>query len=360
MQHKTKGLFFLLSSLAVVFVFLSNWSLLDGMPRNSLSKMLSGNADKPFAYRLLLPQLVHHIEPVLPEGVSDLMADTIAPVFHGVFADRLVNRFKYDEPGLRSRATQDWSQKSYRVEYVLTTILMLAALWATLHILSNIASLVGASETERFWAPILFALLLPLSFLNGGYFYDFIEQFFASLLLFSALSGNGLMFVLTAIAGQLNKETMLLMPLFLTPILVHKVGFSRAFLWAGMTSAVCALLYLTIKSQFASNPGLTMENNLATNLAFWSTFNSYTGMADMYAIGLPLPRMSFCLVTLAILILGRNAPRRFIFSNVLALCVLIPIFLVSGYYDEFRSLGLIFPLLFLITVTSRSQSHTPS
>lgn len=346
---------YFLISIAVLFIFLSNWSLLDGMPRNSLAKMVDGSSDKPFVYRQLLPFLVNHVEPILPEAISDVLADNVAPLFHRQFAERLINRFKYDEPGLRYRATQDWSQKSYRVKYVLTVLIMFASLWGTLNILSNIATTVGASESARLIGPMIYALLLPLSFLNGGYYYDFIEQFFISLLLLAALKGNWLLWAIAAIAGQLNKETMLMVPLFLAPLITEKIGLIRALMLTSATSAICFLLYLAVKIVFDLNSGVAMEYNLSSNLAFWSNPTSYTRLADMYAIGFPLPRVSFCLVVIGILIYSVHAPRPALLTNTIALAVLIPIFLILGYYDEFRALGSAFPLLYLVAVSPQRR-----
>jgi hypothetical protein len=346
---------FFLISIAVLFVFLSNWSLLDGMPRNSLGAMLAGDAYRPFVYRQLLPSLVNYVEPALPQVITGYLADSIAPLLHRQFVEPLINRYKYDEPSLRNRASQDWSQKSYRVKYVLTVTAMFASLWATLNILANIASMVGASEAVRFIGPVVYALLLPLTFLNGGYFYDFIEQFFVSLLLLAGLKGNWLLWALAAIAGELNKETMLMVPLFLAPLITEKIGLIRALMLTSATSAICFVLYMAVKIIFDLNPGAVMENNLSSNLAFWSDPTTYTRLADMYAIGMPLPRVSFWLVVIAIVIYGVHAPRPALLSNSIALAFLIPIFFVLGYNDEFRGLAPAFPLLYLVAVSPQRR-----
>jgi hypothetical protein len=342
---------FFLISIAVLYIFLSNWSLLDGMPRNSFAKMLDGSADKPFVYRQLLPLLVNHIEPAIPEALSGILADNIAPLFHRQFAERLINRFKYDEPGLRYRATQDWSQKSYRVKYVLAVIIMFASLWGTLNILANITTTVGASDAARLIGPIVYASLLPLSFLNGGYYYDFIEQLLISLLILSVLKGHWLWWALAAIAGQFNKETMLLLPFFLIPLIAEKIGLIRTIMLTSVTSAICFFLYIAVKTVFDSNPGSVMEYNLSSNLAFWSDPTSYTRLADMYAIGFPLPRASFWLVVIGVIIYGVRVPRPVLLTNCIALATLIPMFFIFGYYDEFRGLAPAFPLLYLVAVS---------
>jgi hypothetical protein len=299
--------------------------------------------------------LVNYVEPALPEVVTDYLADNVAPLLYGQFVKPLINRYKYDEPSLRNRATQDWSQKSYRVKYVLTVSVMFVSLWATLNILANIASMVGASETARLTGPVVYSFLLPLTFLNGGYFYDFTEQFFVSFLLLAALKGNWLLWVVAAIAGQFNKETMLMVPLFLAPLVAEKIGLIRALMLTGVTSAICLLLYIAVKAAFASNPGAVMEINFSSNLAFWSDPTTYTRLADMYAIGIPLPRVSFWLVLIGLVIYGVHAPRPALLTNSIALAVLIPIFLILGYNDEYRGLAPVFPLLYLAAISPQRK-----
>lgn len=344
---------FLLASLVVLFVFLSNWSLLDGAPRNSLSAMLSGEADRPYVYRQLLPSLVNHVEPSLPEVISDFLAADVAPLLYRQFTEPLINRYETIVPNLRDRATQDWSQKPYRIKYVLTVTLMLVSLWATLNILGLIASAVGASKPVRLLGPVVYALLLPLTFLNGGYFYDFTEQFFVSLLLLAALRRNWLLWFLVAIAGQLNKETMLMAPFFLAPIIVYNAGLIRALLLVCATTAICFLLYLAVKDHFYLNPGVVMQYNLADNLAFWLTPANYAQFTDMYTIGFPLPRITFCLVIIGVMVYSVHAPLPALLSSSIALAVLVPLFIVLGSRDEFRALGQAFPLFYLVAVSPR-------
>jgi hypothetical protein len=358
LHKKFKVVIYLLASLAVMFVFLSNWSLLDGMPRNSFAKFLDGTAHKPFVYRLLLPQVVSHTEPLLPDAVRDMLANNIAPVLQAKFANRFIDKFKYDEPGLRARANKDWSQLSYRSSYVLAVILLYASLLATLFVLSRIAAVVGASTPVTIWAPVIYIFVLPLTYLNGGYYYDIPEQFFVSLLLLAALTCNWTVFVLAALLGQLNKETMLLMPLILTPLFFKKPGWTRTLLIAGAVSVICFLIYMATKAAFAANPGMTMEYNLGNNLTFWAIPMSYIRTADIYAIGLPIPRSSFLLVLIAILFYAKRAPRSIQLSAGLAMLVFFPLYLAYGFFDEFRSMGTAFPLLYLIAIGSMQGKQT--
>ena len=62
----------------VVSVFLSHWSLLDGFPRNGLSRYLESKAEKPFAYRVLAPALVNGIDAMLQKVPEKLMCSYIS------------------------------------------------------------------------------------------------------------------------------------------------------------------------------------------------------------------------------------------------------------------------------------------
>jgi hypothetical protein len=53
------------------------------------------------------------------------------------------------------------------------------------------------------------------------------------------LTGNWFGFVLVAIVGQLNKETMLMLPFFLMPLTAKKIELPRAILVTSVTTIAC-------------------------------------------------------------------------------------------------------------------------
>lgn len=339
----------------VLAAFLSHWSLLDGAPRNSLALYLDSQAHRPFAYRVLAPALVRAVDGALPASIQVFLADEIAPKFHARYVEPLKSEYEATLPGITARADADWSQPRYRRAYVLMVALMWGALTGALVLIRRAAWVLGKNALRADTITLLYALILPTMFLNGGYFYDFTEQLGAAALIVCVLESRWTFALATLLLMQANKETALLMTLFLAPYAWDRM---RWRMWPSLIGALllCLAMLMWVRWAYSHLPGLPVEWHLAQNLEFWSRASSWTDVENFYAANLALPRMSYLYFSAATLIWGlyKEVTPTFI-AAVSALFILAGLLLTMGYQDEFRNLSLATPFLVLLMSEPRQK-----
>lgn len=339
----------------VVSAFLSHWSLLDGAPRNSLQLFLDGQADRPFAYRLLAPAVVRVVDASLPETAQSFLANQLAPVLFMRYVKPLENKYEAIVPGITARAQVDWADARYRRSYVLMVMLLVASFAGAMLLIHRAARFLGAGRLAASAVMVLYAMVTPTMFLNGGYFYDFTEQLGAAALICCVLESRWLLALLVLVLMQINKETGFLMGLFLAPYAWHSVRW-RMVLPAILALLLCVTLGLFVQWAYVHLLGQPTEWHLAENLTFWSRLSSWTATEDFHSVGLVLPRMAFLYFATASLILGcwkTRGPELLAAAG--AFFVLLGLLLTMGFKDEFRNLSLSLPLLLLLFVERNSE-----
>lgn len=342
------GLAVILLSSFVISAFLSHWSLLDGAPRNSLRMFMDGNAHRPFAYRVLGPIVTNGMDSALPAAAQSFLADEVAPKFRTRYVEPLIAQYEQRLPGVTNRADRDWRDPEYRRTYVLMTMVIFASFAGAMVFMRRSAILVGADRTTANAVMLLYAAITPTMFLNGGYFYDFIEQLGACALVWCVLSRRWIVAFVALLLMQANKETALLMVLFLAPLGWHQERWQFVYK-AAVAMVSCLIVFLLIRWQCASLAGQSTEWHLTENMVFWARQASWLATEDFYSVDGYLPRMSFLLFALASIAYGwyRGASSILVCAT-LAFCVLAALLLTMGFQDEFRNLSLSLPLLALI------------
>lgn len=346
----------MLVSACVVSAFFSHWSLLDGAPRNSLRLFLDGTAERPFAYRVLAPALVRTVDAMLPLPVQDFLADQIAPSMRVRYVEPMLPIYEPFFPGITVRAHTDWSKASYRRSYVLMALFMLLSFSGALLLMRRAAGLLGATDFKAYAVTLLYAFITPTMFLNGGYFYDFTEQLGAIALICCVLQARWLPALLVLLIMQANKETALLMMIFLTPYAWRTVRVRRHMLAPAVLALVlCGFMLLCIRSTFSGLPGQPTEWHLQENLLFWTRGLSWHASEDFHQAGVALPRMSFLYFAVAALVVGwwRQAGPTALAASV-SFLMLGVLLLCMGFRDEFRNLSLALPLLVLMLAENKA------
>lgn len=305
----------------------------------ALDRMLSFTAARPFAYRVLTPALVNAGAALFPDSF------------------------------IRERGR--WlTQGSPLVPYARTSLFMNARMALKVHVLyaysffSLLCLLYAARAiTRRLYrfpgffsavAPAAAVLLLPCTFRWGSHIYDFPELLLTALCLLTILTRRWAWYYLLYALAILNKEASAFIILFF--LALRGGGMPRKAFLRHAAAQLCigAALVGAVRLAFAHHPlFLGSTNYLRQNLAFWLDPASYTLFWDAYKVGLNIvPRASNIVFigAAAFLVCCRwrekplAAKRLFLYATAFNL----PLFVYFGWADEIRTLGLMFPGMYLL------------
>lgn len=341
-------------------VFMQTRSLEEGSPTFGLAAMLNGTAERPYVYRQLLPMVANYAASLVPEEDQDAFVKYHLDKYH--LKQQYFGRSKYTNAG-----QETWAP-GYAIKFHVIYLIDFLSLLGLAYLLRMLVGMVSAGPVQPLLpitAPILFLLLLPLSFLHGNFYYDFPELFFLGGLLLTALKGHYYAWIPLLPLAVLNKESNILVPLLYFPVIYscfrnaeahRKAGIALSLALAG---AISVFLYLYVKSGFVGNPGQTTIWQLQENLTFWSNPQNYFLWHDFYAPLIPFPRglnlFFMAILLLMVSISWRDLTRSMQWLFLTSLAISTPLWLFYCYTDEMRNLSFIFIPLFLICTVSMQK-----
>jgi len=307
----------------VTLVFLLFLPKLHNFSRATLPEMVYGTADKPFAYRVLVPFTVRVLTPIFPVGEALI-----------------------DVPLVRERFI-DWRwETAYATEYVVAVVL-LYALWmgAAAAIGYMVASVYDHAIGFRNAAMIVTIFFVIPLWIRG---YSNYLNDPATLILFPVAIGlmararwtvYGVVFVL----ATLNKETSILLTILFC-IYLWKTRTTIPF-WRVLAAQV--LIYGAIRALltliFQANGGFVMENHWDDNVA---------RMAALVQSPLSL----VLIAGLCVFVFYRWNEKPRVLRR--ALWLIVPIFvlgMISGVIDEFRIFYEVYPVIMALILHSAAR-----
>ena len=205
----------------------------------------------------------------------------------------------------------------------------------------------------------LFSVIYPLTFQNGGYFYDFIELLglFAGVYYF--LSGRMFLSTFVLFLASFNKETTFLFALFLFFLYSQEKTIRYRIKWTSIQTTVCLVGYFYLQWRYASSPGNIVEKHLSENLLYWFNPISYIQFSNLIGKGVATPDMNsiFFLVPFLSWLksgwsISSSNRRYFLMSSFLVSFALLFFF---GFKNEIRNLSLAFPAFFIILVVGGNE-----
>lgn len=330
---------------SVLNIFMQTRGMEEGSEQFGLARMLDGNAKLPFVKRQLLPQLANQITAWIPADERQAFVKYHLNKYHLKEA--------YFERGRLRNAGHDVWTADYALKFHLIYGFMFVSLLGTLYLLRGLAhTLVPTDNPLAPLLPVGFALMLPLTFMHGGFLYDFSELLFLAALLLTAAKGEYRPWIILLPLAVFNKETAILAPALLVPLLWAncRSGWQRFAVVAGVILA--GAMFWGLGQEYAANSGGDTEWHLPGNLDFWGHPGNYFLWADFYAPMIPMPRSLNVLLIAAfawLLFTGwrtRPAVLRQLFW--LALMVNLPLFIFFSYRDEVRNLSLLFIPVYLL------------
>ena len=211
------------------------------------------------------------------------------------------------------------------------------------------------------FTPLAFCVLLPTAFLVGAYFYDFPELLFLSLGYLLALRRRYWLLLLLVPVASLNKETALLLPALVSPILLVALGRRRTIVYVLVGTALGLAATLAVRVMLDLTRGSPAILHLFHNVWFWLHPSSYFQFTDILAPGIPFPKPGnlIFLGTLAAMIAygWKSMPIVERQLLVVAAALNIPLALLFGAPAEFRNLSLMFVPVVIACIRFFSQAQ---
>lgn len=316
---------------AVLDSFQDHWAMGDKWRKSRFNRTIHYRVPPPFVYRVLTPWIVNTAAERLPQAVQAELASR---------AQRLRQRY-----GLRP---------GNDVEYAVAYYLIFLSLFGTqLAWRADFAALGLGSRLFWDFAPPVAMILLPMTFMQGGFIYDAPELLLTAVALFFFLKRRWLGFYATFLLAVLNKESNILIPVwFLAPAILQR-DVRSLLRHAALSVAVGAPPFLAVRYLFRDSPVDPLQLLIGMNFDYLRAGSSYLSGFDVYAEAVPAPE-GFHLFNLfllgALLALAWRQPKLrevwWIFACTVA--AFLPFFLLFGFRDEVRVFGPAFAALVLL------------
>jgi hypothetical protein len=334
-------------TMMIAHAFIHRWGIRTTSAKDGLWAMMDGTAYRPFVYRRLAPSVVrvatNFLEANVPAGKLDAFVDS----------SQLADIFRPEVLTRRQKV-------ALHVAYGWVWLALLGTVVVGAELLRSIR---GCTRFEGLVSASLAICLIPLTLSNGGYIYDAPELMLWTALLV-CISRRWLWLVVPAfVLILMNKESALAAVPALFPLFARHSSKRAAFIWTALLAIAAAAWLYFMRRFFAASLGTSQEWYLAANLEFWSHPGNFLRFAGMFSPGLPAPRGANVIILLLLLL-----PLRFGWSQLrpdmkhataLATLLLIPLFFVSGWMDETRALGPLFPFLFVTCSEGLNQMFKP-
>lgn len=332
--------------------FLLRWGFKDRQPDSryqqsfSLVGMMDGQAPRPFVYRSGAARALKWLVEKIPQAHRERLHKSILRY------DSLRNAYF---PGIPDQYWTPTVSIVYHLMYLLVTLTCMTLLW----LCWRLARMHDVPWSSSLGLVTGFSFVYPLTFQQGGYYYDFIELACALGATYTCLSRRWLSCVAFVTLGSLNKETFFLVPAAL--MFAHDGGSNRKPYLSWLIAMVALSLSLRwwIMHPYSQHHGVMVEHHALDNLLFWLDPRNYLSFYNLTAKGILTPSLQnpLFLVPAALFLRAswRASPahvRRYVAAIWLPLLGLYAAF---GYKDELRALAIGFPALWLVVLQGAPQ-----
>jgi hypothetical protein len=343
-------LIYMAVSASVLNTFMQTRSFREGSTEFGFTKMLDGSADRPYVHRQLVPIIANYA------------AGLVSPEAQPAFVERYLDPYRlkqlyFEKSKYHMKQTVEVWSPGYAIKYHIVYLILFLSLLGTLYCLRALIPYVCPRENPLTpFVPVLFILLLPLSFMHGSYYYDFVELLFLSLLLLTAIKGYYAWWLLFLPLAVLNKESNILVPFLYVVIMVGNSSKWRSRLFIVFSFILSMGIYYFIKHKYSLNPGGTVMWQLRKNIDFWLNPETYFLWHDFYAPMILFPRgLNIILLAVLASLLFWQWGEKPLFAKrlfVVAMLINIPLFILFCWQDEMRNLSFLFLPVYLLIVNT--------
>ena len=321
----------------VLGVFMGTWGFRGDNPRYGFDALIDRSAARPFCYRVLSPAIVRAAADRLPERVIEA---------HRQWFLNRSSLLRYRQEGERWDLTK---AVRWHVAYIYLFVCLVGVELVGRRL---VRVYLPTSAVAADLAPALSLLFLPLTFCYGGYLYDIPEI----LLLLACLVviGEGRWWALYPVFALtlLNKEADVVVLAYVFALGLRRMPLRRLTLRLCLLAALALAVFFTVHTLCAHGPpGSAARLNLADNLRFWTSPETYLATFSPVSPLIRLPRganlINLLALALVLTLAWRDLPPdlRRLTAIVLPLeaCLLV----LFGYHDEIRALAPAFPVVAL-------------
>jgi hypothetical protein len=286
-------------------------------PVRSLGSELDGTIDRPFAYRVLVPTLLHVID-LFPASVVDTAEAKLRPLA------------SFNLPADAALETRPI------YTHALFAVLILALLAYALFTSATYRLLFDVPAWFRPFPPVI-ALLAVIPFMRthgAAHTYDFPALACWAGLAYALVTERQRLFLAVLVLGCLNKETMILAVLPWALVFRDRLPARRLRAWMFAQLVLVGLAQGVVHFLRRNNPGAHMERYLMWHVG-WFIERSFVDFAAALVIGalivrrfrdrpVVLRRAAVLMLPLVVLYVAGGYPGEFrVFFDALPLCVVL-------------------------------------
>lgn len=349
------SILYLIAASSTTNTFVQRWGL--GV---RIEQMLNNDAPRPFAYRVLSPAVIRFVAERLPPGVVSRLLDAenaagLSPV------ERWRSHYRTDRPGFGKEVSRS-DQVAFLVCYAYIFLVLFLFAIAMRFLIGNC---VRGSPLLLDIAPSLMLLVLPLAYTKGGYIYDFPELLFAALATLSFLRRWWVAYYVIFALAIINKESAVLFAAWVPARFLLDRDREALLKHLALHAMVAIPCIVSIHTAFAHKPSVGIFEPMS-HLAHLSSPESWLSFHGMYLPSFPMVPGPLNVAVLAAVIwltASRHAreDRELFLLYIASLLVIGALFLTSGFEDEIRVFGLIFPVMFTLATRSiLARSEEPA
>ncbi|AOR70197.1 hypothetical protein BBJ41_21745 [Burkholderia stabilis] len=307
----------------------------------SLVGMMNGDAPKPYVYRSSFPRAAKWMAEQLGPEKQDKLFKSIKR------HDSLRNAYFTSVPD------EYWTPVTALAYHLTYIAIVLSTLFALL-LVYKLARLHGLSFGHAVGFLAAFSFVYPLTFQQGGYYYDFFELLGVLGACYFLLKKRMLACTLMIAVFSLNKETFFLVPLALFLLHERDVSMPKRVVWLVLQLGICVATRQFIMSGYSENAGGFVEYHVWDNLKFWVNPKSYLSFYNLIGKGIFTPSLENPLMLVPLAVFFRAAwrvtPKRYRSYFFAAFLPVLVLFIFFGYRDEARNFSVVFPAIVLIAL----------
>jgi len=288
-----------------------------------IGKMLTGTADRPYAFRVLLPAAANLLAPLL---------DSHLALRIGIQSEVALGAGFF-------RSTLNGSAFPSQVVLILGMMYLSLVGIAMRYLVARL----GYNAALQYLAPPLLLGGTAATFMRYGYTYDFTTLFLFSLSLLLMSYRRWIAYLLVFVTATLNKETSILLVLIFVVHFLRRLP-RREFLVLSIAQlGLYGLVQGAIRYAYRNNPGSAVEWHLIDHLH--ALKNAATGMSAAFVL-----TSALVVAAAALIIYGWARKPPLLRSAIWMLPCLLVLYTAWGYPGEIRAMLEVYPILALLVV----------